>query len=384
MRHLFGVFLLVSFLSFPAAAATPDYLLAPEEIARYRALEGKPGNDALDGTPGGPLDRVIRHVVDRRGGKYSGNNWSMIETFYEFVGGPPDPIVIDRDRYLLGSGCRLHSCPERAAFLIDLQTGEVAIAIVHYMNAAGNDIGANLTLFTKTCVSAEFRAFALARFRRWAPEGDNERNAILTTRCDSTPRPVVSDASRPRPPAPPLHRLTAAEIADLRSRAGRPGTELQGKGPGYLGLKRTAAAIVDKAGFYDGKGLIDDKDRPSALGSFYGTIFMNPEPSRILGDRFLVAGGCDERSCWDAGSLAIDLVTGDVAVGIVHRVDVRGITFYDRGRLTIFRARCADGAFVAFVTAHFTKWSETAVWQPDDPSLPPRPAPSTVLTPCRS
>lgn len=191
------VLLLLSALPHPApAASSPPYLLTPAEMAALRDYEGKYALEAVNYVPGRPILRVVKHIAGKRGGKYSGNNWSVFEHFVKFVNGPPDYVAIEQNRYLIGSGCRQHSCSEKTAFVVDLQTGHLAFALLHYFTAENRylDSGPALTQFMKTCANRELRTFAAVRFKSWA-EGalarykyrieilDEAEGKTLTTAC---------------------------------------------------------------------------------------------------------------------------------------------------------------------------------------------------------
>lgn len=195
-RKALAIFLFAILLSVPASANTPPYLLSPEEIARYRTLEGRSIYDAFRGFQGeSPLGRAVRWIVGRRGGKYVRSKWSVHEAFWLLLRDQVSIVAIDQGRFLLGWGC-LGDCSEKSAVLADLQTGQVALALLHFYNAAGNLIGAQTTIFMMACADAAFRAAAREQFRRWAPEGDNDRVQILTTRCDASPPPQPTERVR--------------------------------------------------------------------------------------------------------------------------------------------------------------------------------------------
>lgn len=188
-------FLWLVSLAGPVGAA-PPYLLTPEEIAALRVIGGMDSREALRGERGEALTRVIKNIAAGRGGKYNGNNWSVYETFRAYMGGPPDASAILDDRFLAGRGCRHRSCPDKAAFIVDLHTGHVAFALLHYFSAEKVFLGSNpaLTQFMKSCANPELRAFAAKHFVAWAeselmarrssPETLNTgESKTLTTRC---------------------------------------------------------------------------------------------------------------------------------------------------------------------------------------------------------
>ena len=85
----------------------------------------------------------------------------LLKDVRDGLGGPPEPVMVDGDRYVSGSACRAHSCPDKAFFWVDTQTGISAVA------AGGED---EVTLasfhFEKENIPAELRT----AFVRWMKE----------------------------------------------------------------------------------------------------------------------------------------------------------------------------------------------------------------------
>jgi len=201
-RRTLIVLALMAAGALPALAQpAPAYRLSEAELAPFRK-EVERTSSVFDlkvhalVQHGSPFRRVIANIADKRGGRYSGNNWSILQTFEAYFElGPESQLAYDR--YIVMTGCRRHSCPEKAAAIIDLKTGQVAFALLHYSNAAGKDFerAAGLTRFMKACTGRELRAFAETRFVLWAraeleelggqvPGGFDEREVeTLTTRC---------------------------------------------------------------------------------------------------------------------------------------------------------------------------------------------------------
>jgi len=189
------VFLLFAILIGPVRAA-PPYLLTPDEISAFRPLGAEDSYSLFRGKHGEALVRVLKDIADKRGGKYSGYNWSVYETFRQFMSGPPDATIILEDRFLAGRGCRHMSCPEKAAFIIDLHSGHVAFALLHYYTAEKSYLGYSpaVTQFMKSCVNPELRSFAAQYFVAWAESElmnrktrsetlNSAESKTLTTRC---------------------------------------------------------------------------------------------------------------------------------------------------------------------------------------------------------
>jgi hypothetical protein len=66
------------------------------------------------------------------------------------LGGPPEPLRRLSQGLALGSACRAHSCPERAAVVIQCPSRPVAFAIKHFPCRDGYcDTTASFTIFTR-------------------------------------------------------------------------------------------------------------------------------------------------------------------------------------------------------------------------------------------
>jgi len=106
-------------------------------------------------------------------------------------------------------------------------------------------------------------------------------------------------------------------------------------------------------------------------------------PTALEQNRYFVASGCAETGCMTGSSiLMVDLVTGQFAGGIVHEFDAAGTGFYDFGHLTIFRWRCADPAFAAFVQDHAVTWARQVLSARHGAAYPGLGAPTTVEAAC--
>jgi hypothetical protein len=70
------------------------------------------------------------------------------------LGGPPEPLKRLSEGLAIGSACRAHSCPERAAVVIQCPSRPVAFAIKHFRcsssrGGADCDTTATFTIFTE-------------------------------------------------------------------------------------------------------------------------------------------------------------------------------------------------------------------------------------------
>jgi hypothetical protein len=187
-------------LAAPASAEKPFYfLLSPPELVQLRAKEGRHSNRMVweDRENRGALFRVIRHIAGRLAGKHVDERPPLMEVFYENMSGPPDALVVERDRFLVGAACRPHFCPAGAAIIIDLKTGHAAFAITHsfeYVEGLGFTKNGAVTQVMKSCANDELRLFADEWFRHWV-EREREvaageyRIGTLTTPCTSSPPP---------------------------------------------------------------------------------------------------------------------------------------------------------------------------------------------------
>lgn len=380
----------------PAAAAPEKidaYLLTSDERAQMRGFGGKSTN-ALYWEMRESLERVVADVAGAVRGYYQGRPAPLARVFFSVIGGSPDPVLIEDGRFLFAHACRFQSCTEKGALVVDLSTGQVVLAVLHYFDAkkAYFEHGF-LTVARKACADAEFVRYADGRIDRWIKEvlrtskvvaGDPQAplpaGAIETPCRKTVPRPEASVMEeRIVPDTRPLFRLTRPEIASLRHLAGKPSKGLMDAQPGWSGYRRVFNAIADKKGHYSG----DPDEKTASVWSFFSNIVSNA-PARLADGRFLLIGGCENEAHCDRPALSIvDVRTGDLAVAIVHRFDVRGTLFYENGHLTTFLASCASAELAAFAKRFLPAWSRKHAVLAYD-AVPGRMGkPTTVTTRCR-
>lgn len=346
-------------------AKTEAYRLSPEESDRLRGFEGKTffmlwaSDDVWTF-----VSRVFANVAGKTqlDPKQTYNRkYTFLRKFHESLG-PPDPVEIVNGRFLFTSACEQHNCPHKAAFVADLTTGHVAMALLH--DTYGVDT------VRKACASDELKIAAEARFRAWAkeaysnsysnfPNGDGVPWRQVETPCRAD---VVEPSYQPEPSKPvvksslPVDRLVPSELAVIRGLAGRPSYELLFNKSAQAGIRRVFHGLADRAGFYSG----EFTNNPSTF-DLYGRLFSETA-TRLIDERFLVTGDCDGRGavpCWQVASMAVDLVSGDVAFAMVHRFNADGTVFYERGRLTIFMRACATDDLRGFARTYFPAWAKS-------------------------
>jgi|GEM_PF-2033380 len=69
----------------------------------------------------------------------SGNadkGWTLARDVIAMLGGPPDRFRIVDDRYIVGSACRGHYCPEEGIMIADLRDRRIAFGLLHYVRWA--------------------------------------------------------------------------------------------------------------------------------------------------------------------------------------------------------------------------------------------------------
>lgn len=342
--------MVVSLLPVAASAQAPPYRLLPEEIARYRALDGEISAQAL-GARGEPLMRAIRAVAGGRRGQFRGPSnvaWSVYQAFNEFMSGPNRRIVVEQG-LLLGSGCHGPECGQGSAFLIDLKTGDVAIALAHESNFGGTGNGGNVTVFVMACAGDAFRRAARERFRVWGgtvlwPNLEKERVHMATTPCAGSPPPTVVE----RPPfAPGSPRLTKAEVAAVRKVSGKTRRLFDGDA--------TRMAMLRVFSQLGGEESTRIGGEASPMYVALLTAFRHSEMAiRQIGGGVRLGFGCHdgESACGNRSKLFIDPRTGDVAVMLSHRLDWTGNRLEMDG-FTVFVSRCAGQAIrdLALTTA---------------------------------
>lgn len=337
MRRSIAFFLWAALLTIAtsALAQSPPYLLSPDEAARYRSLEGKATPHALGGR-NDPLMRVIRRIAGQRVIRHSGHNWSVLETFNHYLGGPPDSLVVEQDRLLFGSGCRGPECEEGGALVVDLETGQVAIAIAHLTTAEGRPGRVGVTAFLMACADPAFRRLARERLLAWGQKvlwADLEEDRVhtLTTPCKSTAAPVREERPALTPGSP---LLTKAEIAGAKTIAG-PTRKLFDAAPTRPVLMRVLSRLAG-----EGSSRMSGEELPHF--QMLVDTFRRSEVSIAKLARFHIGRGCHdgERTCAVRSSLIIDTQTGDVVVLLRHDFDEAGNRLDIKG-VTIFATRCA-------------------------------------------
>lgn len=61
-----------------------------------------------------------------------GDKTSLLDYLKEVLGGPPNSAIYHDERYLVVSGCRHHSCPEKGMIWIDFKEKKTVASIVHF------------------------------------------------------------------------------------------------------------------------------------------------------------------------------------------------------------------------------------------------------------
>lgn len=171
-------------MAMPAHTASPAYVLSASEIASLRTQVGKATSIVGWGESSAALKRVFQHVTGKHGGLYTGKPRSALEVFWEHSRGPPDEIELRDGRYISGGACMMWACHyNKTAYLVDTVTGHVAMAFTHWHDVEGQELPySGLAIFTKSCASAEFKAYAYRYFDAWARRS-NASVTTLTTRC---------------------------------------------------------------------------------------------------------------------------------------------------------------------------------------------------------
>jgi hypothetical protein len=162
------------------AAAQPAkveaYRLSPTETASLARFVSQSTHDLMHGAAS--LQRVFKNVA---AGVRLGRT-PFLRMFDQGLGNPDD-VEVEEERFLFASGCVPRSCPEKAAFIVDLVSGHVVMAL--YVNG--------LRVAHKNCANAELMAFAERRLATWRGGGPRETPLPLsqlaeihTTPCRAT------------------------------------------------------------------------------------------------------------------------------------------------------------------------------------------------------
>lgn len=164
------------------AAASPvpsskrgAYRLSDKVVAALRVSNGKWARELLDDKEiGKPLDDALRSVADRLEHR---PGYSFHRLFMEqIVGGEEHAELVD-GRFLFAPGCAPSFCGAKAALLVDLVSGHLAMA---------TNIGAPTTdgpwIVIKACANDELKAAASAQLVKWLGSYLDPK-AATTTPC---------------------------------------------------------------------------------------------------------------------------------------------------------------------------------------------------------
>ena len=106
---------------------------------------GQSTNSVVDD---GHFDSLLRLVVPSATLDLGAGRQQLRRTFWEFLHGPPNDIIVEDNRYIIFSACRAHFCPEKAWLWCDATDGVVAGALVHYIFKGEDNGQPSLLLFS--------------------------------------------------------------------------------------------------------------------------------------------------------------------------------------------------------------------------------------------
>lgn len=95
---------------------------------------------------GGFLAEVVPDVKLDLGMRHP---YPLKDAVREFIGGPPENVSVQGNRYVTLSACRAHSCPEKAWLWCDIQDRVVVGILVHYMFQGKYSRKPSLLLFSR-------------------------------------------------------------------------------------------------------------------------------------------------------------------------------------------------------------------------------------------
>jgi hypothetical protein len=75
---------------------------------------------------------LLTTLVPQRQAFLLGFSSSLQHIVQEVLGGPPENVVINQDRYVFFSSCRLHSCNEKGFMWVDTKENIGIIGVIHY------------------------------------------------------------------------------------------------------------------------------------------------------------------------------------------------------------------------------------------------------------
>lgn len=95
-----------------------------------------------------------------------GRPHSLADTFLEFIGGPPDKVTRLQNGIVL-SGCRAHSCNEKAWLWVDVKNQIVAGAMIHYVFQGEYSEKPSLLYFSKTPIAQSLSGDSRKALNEW-------------------------------------------------------------------------------------------------------------------------------------------------------------------------------------------------------------------------
>jgi hypothetical protein len=90
-------------------------------------------------TEGKHFESLLNQVVPIQKGYLSGRHLSLKDYMEEVLGGPPNNVTVDQQRYVGMSASRAHSATEKGFIGIDVKDGKSICGVVHYFFKNSDD-----------------------------------------------------------------------------------------------------------------------------------------------------------------------------------------------------------------------------------------------------
>jgi uncharacterized protein YecT (DUF1311 family) len=127
--------------------------------------QGKTTNDVCRDNRFAEFLRIITPSVKLH---LSDDNWPLRDTLEEFLCGTPDDVKVSKERHVILSGCRAHSCIEKAWVRIDMEDNIAIGALIHY-SFGGQQAGGSpfLLVFSTSVDSSTIPVNAREELDKW-------------------------------------------------------------------------------------------------------------------------------------------------------------------------------------------------------------------------
>jgi hypothetical protein len=172
MMKFFWLILFATTLFFSASGQATKTSILPDNSATQKSdsvittklnfdwllkYQGKTTNSVVwDKRFGGFLTSVTPQVNLDLGTSVGSRKKNLKNIVQELIGGPPEDVIVNDNRYVILSGCRQHSCDEKAWLWCDTKNGVVIGALVHYVFQGKYAKNPSLLIFSRQFKEPKF------------------------------------------------------------------------------------------------------------------------------------------------------------------------------------------------------------------------------------